>query len=136
MDFRLKGASGELTGQPFELAEETVIGSDETASIRLEGLNERHARIAYDGQVLTLESAGEAWVNGQPVSRQALKSGDEIRLGNHRFVLQAPGLRPPSVLAAEPSSRRINPWTWVAIGAAAAAGAAGFVTLILQSAPG
>ena len=50
------------------------------------------------GDVLMLEAVDQAWVNGEPVKRHPLKSGDEIRLGEQRFVLQAPGLRPPSVL--------------------------------------
>jgi len=133
MEFRLKGASGELTGKPFELAEETVIGSDENAGIRLEGLEARHARIAYDGRHLTLDGAGETWVNGEAITRRVLKSGDEIRFGPHRFVLQAPGLRPPSVLAEEPAGKRINPWTWVGIGVALAAGIAAFFTIVMRT---
>jgi hypothetical protein len=70
-----------------------------------------------------LEPAGKAWVNGEAVQRRPLKSGDEIRLGEHRFVLQAPGLRPPSVLK-ETETKPSRTWLWAAIGVAAAAGAA------------
>jgi hypothetical protein len=123
MQFRLKGASGAITGQAFPLDDDTLIGSDAGAGIRIDGLSGRHARIVFDGEVLTLEAEGSAWINGEPAQRQALKSGDEIRLGEQRFVLQAPGLRPPSVLREvqdKPSRRRF----WITFGAAAAAAAA------------
>ena len=86
MQFRLKAASGPQTGQNFPLEDEdTSIGSADDADIRLDGLMERHARIVYDGETLMLEPAGKAWVNGEPVQRRPLKSGDEIRLGEYRF---------------------------------------------------
>lgn len=123
MQFRLKAASGPNTGRNFPLDEDTTIGSAGDADIRLDGLMERHARIVFDGETLMLEPAGKAWVNGEPVQRRPLKSGDEIRLGEHRFVLQAPGLRPPSVLRdAEP--RRSRAWLWIALGVIAAGGIA------------
>jgi pSer/pThr/pTyr-binding forkhead associated (FHA) protein len=122
MQFRLKAASGPSTGQTFALEEDTSIGSAEDADIRLDDLMERHARIIYDGETLMLEPAGKAWVNGEPVERRPLKSGDEIRLGEHRFVLQAPGLRPPSVLRdAEP--RKSRAWLWISLGVIAAGAA-------------
>ncbi len=131
MKFRLKAASGPLTGQTFDLADaETAIGSDADAHIRIDGLRAGHASIRFDGETLILEAADQAWLNGQPVARQALKSGDEIRLGEHRFVLQAPGLRPPSVLQ-QTERPGISPWTWVAIGLVALSGIAAFATLVL-----
>jgi pSer/pThr/pTyr-binding forkhead associated (FHA) protein len=124
MQFRLKAASGPHTGKNFPIdQEDTSIGSAEDADISLDGLMERHARIVFDGETLMLEPAGKAWVNGEPVQRRPLKSGDEIRLGEHRFVLQAPGLRPPSVLKdAEP--RKSRTWLWITLGFIAAGGAA------------
>lgn len=121
MKFRLKGASGAHTGRPFELAEDTAIGSGDHCDIRLEGLVERHARIVFDGRTLMLESAAEAWVNGEPATRRPLASGDEIRLGQHRFVLQAPGLRPPNLLSAGKRRNGLSPWLWVSIVLLAAA---------------
>lgn len=123
MKFRLKGASGAHTGRPFELADDTAIGSGDQCDIRLDGLAARHAQIHFDGETLMLESAAEAWVNGEPTTRRPLASGDEIRFGPHRFVLQAPGLRPPNVLS-EARRRRISPWLWIAVGLLVAAGIA------------
>ncbi len=132
MTFRLKAASGPHTGQSFDLDEsDTAIGSAGGADIAVDGLLEQHARITFDGEVLMLEAADQAWVNGEPVTRQPLKSGDEIRLGEHRFVLQAPGLRPPSVLREVEQRPAISPWTWVAIAAAAAGGFIAVATFVL-----
>ena len=123
MQFRLKAASGSITGQNFALEEDTSIGSADGSVIQLDGLMERHARIVYDGETLMLEPAGKAWVNGEPVQRRPLKSGDEIRLGEYRFVLQAPGLRPPSVLK-DAGPRKSRAWVWISLGVIAAGGAA------------
>lgn len=123
MQFRLKAASGPRTGQNFPLVEDTAIGSADDADIRLEGLMERHARIVYDGETLMLEPAGKTWVNGEPVQRRPLRSGDEIRLGEYRFVLQAPGLRPPSVLK-DVAPRKNRAWLWIGLGLMAAGGVA------------
>ena len=132
MPFRLKAASGPHTGQTFDLDDsDTAIGSAGEADVSIDGLLEQHARITFDGEVLMLEAADQAWVNGEPVARQPLKSGDEIRLGEHRFVLQAPGLRPPSVLREIEQRPTINPWTWVAIAVVAAGGFIAVASFVL-----
>ena len=41
-----------------------------------------------------LANAAETLLNGEVVEQASLASGDEIRIGNCRWVLQAPGLRP------------------------------------------
>ena len=133
MTFRLKTASGPETGRTFDLSDnETFIGSDDNAQVRLDTLRPDHARIHFDGTTLMLHAETDAWVNGNPVARQPLKSGDEIRLGEHRFVLQAPGLRPPSVLQQTEQRQSISPWTWVAIGAFAVGGFAAVATFVLS----
>ena len=130
MTFRLKAASGARTGETFDLADDTLIGSAEANQIRIDGLEGEHARIRFDGERLTVEARAETHVNGEPIHSRALKSGDEIRLGSNRFVLQAPGLRPPSVLA-ETTRRRISPWTWVAMGVVAVSGFAAVAAFVL-----
>ncbi|QKK03216.1 MAG: FHA domain-containing protein [Pseudomonadota bacterium] len=127
MQFRLKAASGPHTGQTFPLEQDTSIGSADDADIRLDDLMGRHLRIVYDGDTLMLEPAGKVWVNGEPVQRRPLKSGDEIRVGEHRFVLQAPGLRPPSVLRdAGPHRQRRGVWISLALIIAGALAAAAY----------
>lgn len=132
MTFALKGASGAITGRRFELDEDTLIGSGGESGIRLDGLMERHARIVYDGERLTIESAQSVVVNGEPGKRHILGSGDEIRIGEHRFVLQAPGLRPASVLGQSRPRRWI--WMWAA-GAGVLAAVAAIAWYVMQSAP-
>ena len=124
MSYRLKAASGALTGQTFDLGEDTLIGSDGAADIHCDGLLPRHARIIHEDETLMLESAGETWVNGQPADRQPLQSGDELRLNQIRFVLQAPGLKPARVLHQAPARSGVPGWVWVALPAALAAAAA------------
>jgi len=131
MTFRLKAASGPLTGQSFELDEDTAVGSAPDADIVVEDLLEQHARLVFDGEMLMLEAVESTFVNGEPVTRQPLKSGDEIRFGSQRFVLQAPGLRPPSVLR-ETEKKRVNPWTWVAVGLVAAGSIAAVSWFVLS----
>ncbi|MEX2499905.1 MAG: FHA domain-containing protein [Wenzhouxiangellaceae bacterium] len=124
--YRLKSASGPLTGQTFGLGESTLIGSSEGADVRLDGLEAEHAKIVRRDGGLVLEAAGEVRVNGETVGTAALQSGDEIQFGTFRFVLQAPGLKPVRVLDQVPESRASG-WKWLAAaGVAAAAAAAGW----------
>lgn len=130
MKFRIKSASGPLTGQTFDLGETTLLGSGESADVRLDGLEAEHARIVWSDGGLVLEASGDARVNGEPVRTTALQSGDEIQFGTSRFVLQAPGLRPVRVLDQMPARRAFG-WRWlVAAGMLAAAGAAGWWVLL------
>ena len=98
MKYRLKSASGPLTSQTFDLGETSLLGSDDSADMRLDGLDAEHARIIRRDGGLVLEAQGEARVNGENVKSVALQSGDEIQFGTCRFVLQAPGLKPVRVL--------------------------------------
>jgi pSer/pThr/pTyr-binding forkhead associated (FHA) protein len=128
--YRLKGASGAVLNQSFTLGARTVIGRADDCALRLDqdGVAAHHAEIsqAEDGLILSrLDPAGEVLLNGHPVDRASLSSGDEIRIANCRFVVQAPGLRPQKVLtpAAIRPQRRYLPWLIVAALLAAAAAA-------------
>lgn len=134
MSYRLKAASGALTGQTFDLDEDTLIGSDEQADIRCEGLQPNHARIIHKDETLMLESAGQTWVNGQPADRQPLQSGDELRLNQIRFVLQAPGLKPARVLDEVPARSGVPGWIWAAV--PIALGAAALAWWLVQNSSG
>ncbi|MEM1080594.1 MAG: FHA domain-containing protein [Pseudomonadota bacterium] len=120
MTYRLKGASGDMTGQTFELEDDTLIGSDPEAQIRSEAFLPRHARIVLEDKRLMLESAGQTWVNGEPAGRQPLQSGDELRFNRIRFVLQAPGLKPARVLDQAAVRRGRSRWLLAALPLAAA----------------
>jgi predicted component of type VI protein secretion system len=125
MKFRLKAASGPRTGQTFELGDATLVGAGDDVDVRLDGIDDEHARIVRRDDGLVLEASGETRVNGETVDVVALQSGDELQVGTHRFVLQAPGLKPARVLDQVAGQRRGGTWKWLAAAAAAAAAAAG-----------
>lgn len=124
MKFRLKAASGPLTGQTFDLGVDvTHIGSDATMDVILDGIGGQHAKIiSQDGGLLIEPVAGHAvFINGVAIEGpEGLTSGDEIRLENLRLVLQAPGLKPQRILdTAKPKPSR--PWLRIGLGVALAA---------------
>ena len=126
MIYRLKAASGPLTGRTFDIGDGLVLGSAEDADIRDPALAPRHAVIRPDGGGLVLDAEGRVEINGEVVARRGLESGDEIRLETLRFVLQAPGLKPARVLepvAPQRTGRSPMAWIAAALAAAAAAGA-------------
>ena len=129
--YRLKGASGAVINQSHTLGARTLIGRADDCDLRVdqEGVASRHAEVIEDGHgglVLNhLADGFETTLNGEAVRTATLASGDEIRIANCRWVLQAPGLRPEKVLTEEAvrSRRGWVPWAIVAglLGAAAAA---------------
>ncbi|MCW8871491.1 MAG: FHA domain-containing protein [Xanthomonadales bacterium] len=135
--YRLKGASGAVINQSFTLGARTVVGRADDCDLRLDqdGVAGRHVEIlASEGRLVLrrLDPAAEVLLNGRGVEEADLASGDEIRIANCRFVLQAPGLRPAKVLTSEAVSRRRGylPWLIVValLGAAAAAWYSGLLT--------
>jgi len=137
--YRLKGASGAVINQSFGLGARTVIGRADDCDVRLqqEGVAGRHAEIvAHDGGLTLsrIDPSVEVLLNGQAVESAQLASGDEIRIANCRFLLQAPGLRPEKVLTTEALSQRRSylPWLIVAglLAAAAAAWYAGLLRFV------
>ena len=126
--YRLKGASGPVINQKFPLGERTVIGRAGDCELRLEeeGVADRHAVIEErDGELwLTgLDDAGPTLLNGEEIRAAALASGDEIRVGACRFVLQAPGLKPQRVLTREAVEPRRSFIPWLVAGGLLAAAA-------------
>jgi pSer/pThr/pTyr-binding forkhead associated (FHA) protein len=134
--YRLKGASAPVIDQSFTLGPRTVIGRADDCDLRLDhdGVAGRHAEISQADGGLTLsrlDPAHEVLLNGKSVEQARLSSGDEIRIAQCRFVLQAPGLRPAKVLtsAATRPRRGYLPWLIVA-GLVAAAAAAWYSGLM------
>ncbi len=127
--YRLKGASGKVANQSFTLSTKTVIGSSAACDLRVEEkqVAPQHAEIcleAHGGLVLRqLDKAFETRVNGVPVDQTDLTSGDEIRVGSCRWVLQAPGLRPEKVLTVDAVRQRRSYLPWLIIGFLLAAAA-------------
>ena len=117
--YRLKGASGAVINQSFTLGQRTLIGRADDCDLRVEqdGVAGRHAEILDQGEGgLTLNhlaSDGETLLNGEPVNSASLGSGDEIRIANCRWVLQAPGLRPEKVLTEQAVRSRTSHLPWL-----------------------
>ena len=128
-NYRLKGASGAVAGQAYTLEARTLIGRSDDCDLRLdlEGIAPRHAEIRQtEGGGLLLSSLDEQFetlLNGDAVAEAALASGDEIRIANCRWVLQAPGLRPERVLTTEAVSSRRSYLPWLIVGGLLAAAA-------------
>lgn len=126
--YRLKGASGAVINQTFTLGARTLIGSgpDSDLKIESEGVAPGHAEILDEDGALrlrNLDSSGQTLLNGEAIDEALLSSGDEIRIANCRWVLQAPGLRPEKVLTTEAvrAQRSHLPWLIVAALLASAA---------------
>jgi predicted component of type VI protein secretion system len=127
--YRLKGASAPVINQSFALGARTVIGRADDCDLRLDhdGVAGRHAEIRQADGGLTLsrlDPAHDVLLNGQPVERADLSSGDEIRIAQCRFVLQAPGLRPAKVLTPEATRPRRGYLPWLIAASLMAAAAA------------
>jgi len=90
---RLIAISGSLKGTTFALAQdETSIGRDlsNTVSLNDPSVSRRHCLIkngSTDGfHIVDLESYNGTFVNGLPVAEQPLTHGDQIALGDIRFI--------------------------------------------------
>ena len=127
--YRLKGASGKVAGKNHTLGTVTVLGRDTACDLVIndEQLAGRQAEIRLETsgslRLVQLDAAHDVLVNGQPVTDQLLNSGDEIRIGTCRWVLQAPGLRPEKVLTDQAVKRRSSALPWLLLAALLAAAA-------------
>lgn len=114
--YKLKGTSGSVINQSFPLGESIVLGSSSDCDVQLTeaGVSARHAEIRLvDGKSLLLKDLGSktgTLLNGVPVTESELGSGDEIRIGTCRWMLQAPGLRPERVLTADVVAKPVRRW--------------------------
>lgn len=127
--YQIKGTSGEVTGKKWPLTETVSVGSDAGSDVVLNGelIAPQHAIFNTTETSVGLQAVqGEVYVNGEKISTVELGSGDEIRFGNYRFMLQAPGLRPQRLLQPEAVVKKSHAGLWAVLFAAAIAGA-GFV---------
>jgi two-component system cell cycle response regulator len=80
--------AGDNIGQMFPVQEvETVIGRSQDATVRLndDGVSRRHARVANEGGVISIEdlrSANGTLINGRRCERKVLEDGDKIQVGS------------------------------------------------------
>lgn len=128
-NYRLKGASGPVVNQAFGLRAKTLIGRADDCDLRLdmEEVAPRHAEIHLNDDasltLVNLDPAAETLLNGEPIQSASLTSGDEIRIANCRWVLQAPGLRPEKVLTSKAVKPRHSFVPWLIVGGLLAAAA-------------
>lgn len=129
--YKLKGTSGSVINQSFPFADSIVFGSSADCDVQLAepGVASRHAEICLlDSNSLLLKDLGSdtgTLLNGEKVTETLLGSGDEIRIGTCRWMLQAPGLRPERILTSDVVKKRSSRWprilVWTFLAAAAAA---------------
>ena len=121
MNPKLVAVAGPLKDSAFEVAgEELSIGRDSSNTVRVADslLSRRHCAVrrAGDGfRLFDLDSLNGTFVNGKPVREHALEHGDQIAVGESRFVFL---LREgePAVLPSNPvelSERRLTAATTV-----------------------
>jgi pSer/pThr/pTyr-binding forkhead associated (FHA) protein len=129
--YKLKGTAGSVINQSFPFTASIVLGSAPDCDVRIDepGVASKHAEIRLlDGKSLQLRDLGSTTgtlLNGVAVTETLLGSGDEIRIGTCRWMLQAPGLRPERVLTAGAVAKTARRWPrillWSGLAAAAAA---------------
>jgi hypothetical protein len=129
--YKLKGTSGSVINQSFPFGESIVLGSATDCDVQITepGVAARHAEIRLlDGKALLLKDLGSdsgTLLNGESVTETLLGSGDEIRIGACRWMLQAPGLRPERILTTDVVKQRVRRWpralVWTSLVAAAGA---------------
>ena len=133
--YKLKGTSGSVINRSFPFGKSIVLGSSADCDVQIDepGIASRHAEInMLENNVLQLkdlDSKTGTLLNGEPVSEILLGSGDEIRIGTCRWMLQAPGLRPDRVLTADVVAKRAPIWPRVLIWTSVAAAATGLLIL-------
>ena len=74
-------------------------------------------------QLRNLDSSAQTLLNGEAIDQALLASGDEIRIANCRWVLQAPGLRPEKVLTTEAVRAKRSHLPWLIVTALLASAA-------------
>jgi pSer/pThr/pTyr-binding forkhead associated (FHA) protein len=136
--YKLKGTSGSVINQSFPFDESIVLGSSADCDVQLDeqGVSPQHAEIRRTGdKSLLLKDLGSGTgtlLNGEPVIESQLGSGDEIRIGTCRMMLQAPGLRPERILTTDAVKQPIRRWTRVLAWSLVAASAAAVAVLKLK----
>jgi len=114
--FKLKGTSGSVINQSFPFGDLIVLGSSASCDVQIDevGVSAKHAEIRLiDGSSLQLKDLGSetgTLLNGEPVIETLLASGDEIRIGTCRWMLQAPGLRPERILTEDVVGKPARRW--------------------------
>jgi pSer/pThr/pTyr-binding forkhead associated (FHA) protein len=90
----LRAVSGAMSGRLLPIEGKLVVGG---RGFMPAGLPQ--CELSLDAAGVRLDAEAPIVVNGSPRKRALLQAGDQLALGEHRFVLEAPGLQ-AAVLAA------------------------------------
>jgi pSer/pThr/pTyr-binding forkhead associated (FHA) protein len=114
----LRAVSGTLSGRLLPIEGRLVVGGRGFVPAGLP-----QCELELDKAGVRLDADAQVFVNGSPCKRAVLQAGDQLALGEHRFVLEAPGLQaavlaaqeqdygqPPTQLALEPRHSRAELW--------------------------
>jgi signal transduction histidine kinase len=94
---RLVCLAGPGTGRVHALSGgAVVIGRSDDVGIQILGddVSRHHARVIWAGSQHVLEDLGSrngTWVNGMPVTRHALRTGDRVQIGGSAIFVYTPG---------------------------------------------
>ncbi len=110
----LRALAGALSGRVLPVGDELELGpygrvplelpQGEAASLKLYWLNDRLVL-----EAVLASATYPLRVNGVAVQRVALQPGDQISLGKHRFVLDAPGMEAEPEIAAHAPAAPVLP---------------------------
>ena len=106
----LRALSGALSGRVLPIGSSLELGPYGRFPLELPQGETASLKLAWEDGGLMLEAAQASVayplrVNGAPVQRVALRPGDQLSLGPHRFVLDAPGMEAePAIAPPEPST--------------------------------
>jgi hypothetical protein len=92
----LRAVSGAMSGRLLPIEDKLVLGG---RGFVPPGLPQCELKLDKSG--VRLEADAQVPVNGSPRKRAVLQAGDQLALGEHRFVLEAPGLQAAVLAAAE-----------------------------------
>ncbi len=99
--FVLRAVSGDTFGRTHPVHGPLAVGRADDAGLLLagDGISRQHARLTPGDDGVRIEDLGSAngtYLNGQRVTREIARQGDEIRFDTQRFRLVMPG-QPESV---------------------------------------
>lgn len=99
----LRSVSGALSGRLLPIEGKLMLGGRGFMPV---GLPQCELKLDKGG--VRLNADAQVSVNGLPRKRAVLQAGDQLALGEHRFVLEAPGLQ-AAVLAAQEQDYDVEP---------------------------
>ncbi|MDX1571070.1 MAG: FHA domain-containing protein [Xanthomonadales bacterium] len=100
----LRGITGQHAGKVFPIRAELTIGSGDDSDIQVPTEADVQLAVGCKGDKIYLrrmDGQGTLDVNGHEVKHAELNAGDQIAIGEHRFLLETPGFVPGDVYGGE-----------------------------------